>query len=228
MGCVLALCFAPPALEVASAVNEGHDADNLRLDLVEKSVAEDEDLARVRLVEFRNHAAALTQSCERLGGSECLLKYREGAGRGVLRSELDGLVERHLGPAVPRLLCGELPLTAQLLGDLVVGNSAPLREFLAPQLYLGQDVQVVEHVLERALVGKAVEQGTDDLFGLHNSDSSAAGRRQRSEPAATQPNGVGVQLRPTAAEGRSATQVATPEFYRVSWRPRWPSAAIPC
>jgi len=56
--CDLPLGFAPPALEVASTVKEGHDAHNLRLDVVQQALAKDKDLACIGPVALGDDAAA--------------------------------------------------------------------------------------------------------------------------------------------------------------------------
>jgi hypothetical protein len=55
-----------------------------------------------------------------------------------------------------------------------MGNAAPLLEFLAPLLYLGQHLEVVEDILKRALIREPIEQRANGLLRLHGRQSSAA------------------------------------------------------
>jgi len=72
-----------------------------------------------------------------------------------------------LGHAVPRLLGAESPLAPKLFRDLFMGNAEARIELLDSLVDFREDVQVVEHVLECALVRKALEEGTDCVLGFH-------------------------------------------------------------
>jgi hypothetical protein len=61
-------------------VKERDDVHNLRFDLIQQAIPEDESLAGIGLAEFGDDAAALTQRCQRFGGRKCLLEHAKCAG----------------------------------------------------------------------------------------------------------------------------------------------------
>jgi len=51
-------------------------------------------------------------------------------------------------------------------------DAATLFKLADPLLHLSDDVEVIEHILQRAGVRKALEQSADCLFGFHRGTSS--------------------------------------------------------
>jgi len=91
--CAPGLLPAMPRGKVPRTVQEGRDSHHVRLNLVDKAVAEHKDLAEGRPGELRDHATALDQRGKRIRGRQGLLEDPEGTFSGSLGDEGERLIE---------------------------------------------------------------------------------------------------------------------------------------
>jgi hypothetical protein len=68
---------------------------------------------------------------------------------------------------VTRLLGAETPLSPKLFRDLLMRNTATLIEFADTSLHLLKYVQVVEDLLEGAVVREPIEKRPNSLLRFH-------------------------------------------------------------
>lgn len=138
---------------------------------------------------------------------------------------------KHAGP---KLLCAEPPLAPQLLRDLLMRDARARLQFMEPLVDFGDDVQVVEDVFERALVGETIEKGTHCLFGFHSALHHPKHSQRCAElPRLSRPNGLVLQLpgpglraHPKAAECDAQTvpgPLGTPAGARAAASTCWPA-----
>jgi hypothetical protein len=106
---------------------------------------------------------------------ESLLEDSESPGRRILSDELDRLIEGSLSARSPDYSAPRRHLLApQFLLNLLMENSATLVEFSDALFDLGDHVEVVEDILQRALVREAIEKFTNRFLGLHGSSRALA------------------------------------------------------
>ncbi len=133
---------------------------------------------------------------------------------GNLGRRMPGPRQARPGRAVPRLPGAEPPLAPQFLFDLLVRNTAALIKLTRALLDLRQHVEVIEDILEGALVGKAIEERSNCLFGFRDREVSCCGAlvkrvarasegRWPRDPFTMRPNEMGAQLQTRAGCPRS-------------------------
>jgi hypothetical protein len=117
-----------------------HECQNLYVGLrhlIEQTISLNEELPDVGMVELGNYAAAFTVDVKR---GSCQSRLRAGA-------------------AQPFPTHGPL--------NIFMGNGAPSDRVGLTALYRLEDIQVVQHVLNAAVIGQSIQERSHRLFRPH-------------------------------------------------------------
>jgi hypothetical protein len=203
--CSVSIAPTPHALTL---VEQGKNKDVGFAHAVQESERIDEKLANVRLSVLRDRSAALSEVPEGIGRAQNVLQATMGVVDGFGRRTRCSTRGRG-GPFPSRLLGGaENPSATELLGRLLMRNRAAGLDVGQAALNLLDDVEMVDNIVQRAVIGKAVQEFLNLLLGFHAAPP-AAGASQRRGTVLSTPNrraGSARAMAPWAGGARSGVE----------------------